>query len=187
MNLRKCCFLLWIFPQTAIPPVIMNALEKKAFMKVRNHKQTHFKHLSEKTCFKGLLKMCSFLSGSRFSMPLYKSDLLDSGEILRHCLFAMQCSHGLKQWMNDLFYICISTVWCLPRRCAVLCSHRRGECFEFRNAFAMVCLTCWFELLFCLCEVLWRWTAWSRSFKRVYDKAILTSLLFILTRVCRKV
>ncbi len=31
---------LWIFPQTAIPPVIMNALEKKAFMKVRNHKHS---------------------------------------------------------------------------------------------------------------------------------------------------
>ncbi len=134
----------------------------------------------------GFLKMCSFLSGSRFSMPLYKSDLLDSGEFLRLCLFATHCDHGLKQWMNGLFYISISTVWCLPRRCAVLCSHRRGECFSFRNAFAMVWLTCWFVLLFCLCEVLWRWTAWSQSFKRAYEKAILTSLRFILTRVCRK-
>jgi len=53
--------------------------------------------------------------------------------------------------------------------------------------FPLVCWMCWIGMSFCLCEVLWRWAAWSRNFKRVYDKAILTSPLFISTRVCRAV
>lgn len=44
-----------LFSQTAIPPVIMNALEKKAFMKVRNQRLSSISL--------NLSALCMFLNG----------------------------------------------------------------------------------------------------------------------------